>query len=44
MKCIRINKTNKIKRVSNEYARLQVEAGKASYVGKEVWKKEVRDF
>lgn len=42
-KCIRINKTKKVKRVSDDHAKTQVEAGNAVYVKKEVWKKETRD-
>jgi hypothetical protein len=43
MKCIRNNKSKKVKRVTNDHAKREVEAGKAVYVNKETWKKEVRD-
>jgi len=42
MKCIR-PKTGPVKRVSDQEAFELVQSGKAQYVPKNVWKKEVRD-
>ncbi len=38
MKCIKLNNTSEIKRVSNETAAISVEAGKATYIPKSEWK------
>ena len=42
-KCIRLKKTGKIERVSDDEAHQMVSSGKAMYVPKKMWKEEVRD-
>lgn len=43
MKCIKYSGTARIERVENDEAHAAVKAGKAQYVPKNVWKREVRD-
>lgn len=43
MKCIRILETKEVRRVYDHAAKLEVEAKKAEYVPRSVWKAEVRD-